>query len=135
MKISFDQLSRLVTPPKVIIHSLDLALYQVTVDLPGGGSALLVSDNGKPYRERNLNAVRDALQGIAMASLWLRQQSAYDEMVGQPPPALGTNALELRLDQGGNADQQDSLPCRGCLPDCPNRPYCQGKPWRRSGLH
>jgi len=26
--------------------------------------------------------------------------------------------------------QQDSLPCRGCLPDCANRHRCQGKPWR-----
>ncbi|WP_210426309.1 hypothetical protein [Marinobacter confluentis] len=22
------------------------------------------------------------------------------------------------------------LPCRGCLPDCPNYATCDGKPWR-----
>ncbi|CAN0584001.1 unnamed protein product [Ectocarpus sp. 12 AP-2014] len=22
------------------------------------------------------------------------------------------------------------LPCRGCLPDCPNYASCDGKPWR-----
>jgi len=22
------------------------------------------------------------------------------------------------------------VPCRGCLPDCPNRNRCDGKPWR-----
>ena len=26
--------------------------------------------------------------------------------------------------------QGDTVPCRGCLPDCANRQRCQGKPWR-----
>ena len=24
----------------------------------------------------------------------------------------------------------NSLPCRGCMPDCSNRQHCQGRPWR-----
>lgn len=27
----------------------------------------------------------------------------------------------------------ESLPCRGCTMDCPNRSRCDGKPWRIPG--
>jgi len=29
-----------------------------------------------------------------------------------------------------NPDHAPRLPCRGCMPDCPNYATCDGKPWR-----
>ena len=95
MKITFQGFSQLPEPVPVVIHSLEQALYQVTVVI-AGEEHLLMENNGKTFRRYNLQQVREALQPMPVASLTLRHQSAYDEMIGQPYREA-SNALEVSL--------------------------------------
>jgi hypothetical protein len=95
MALSIADFSRLEQPVHVVIHSLDRALYQVTVLLEGQ-EQLLVESPGRPFRHHNLQQVREMLHTLPVASITLRQQSAYDEMIGQPAREEA-NTLELPL--------------------------------------
>ena len=95
MGISFTELRASIEARTVIICSLEQALYQVLVVIDGV-ETLLREDNGRPYRSHNLQLVREALQNMPIASMVLRQQSAYDEMIGQPPREQD-NCLEVHL--------------------------------------
>lgn len=104
MALTFDDFTRLAQPVPVIIHSLDRALYQVTV-LLDEKEQLLIDDSGRPYRSHNLQQVRDALRVLPVASITLRQQSAYDEMIGQPArEEANTLEVSLSLDDAGPPD-------------------------------
>jgi hypothetical protein len=83
MTISIQQLLASKGSHNVVIHSLERSLYQVTVFIEDK-ERLLRDNNGKPFRRRSLNAVKESLQGAPISQLSLRQQSAYDEMIGQP---------------------------------------------------
>ena len=93
MALTIEEFTRLEQPAQVIIHSLHPALYQVTVVLHGQ-EQLLVDGSGRPFRSHNLQQVRETLQAMPVASISLRQQSAYDEMIGQPAREEA-NTLEL----------------------------------------
>ena len=93
MALTIKEFTRLAQPARVIIHSLDRALYQVTVVIDGQ-EQLLIVDSGRPFRSHNLQHVRETLQVMPVASITLRQQSAYDEMIGQPAREE-ENTLEL----------------------------------------
>ena len=95
MKISFEEFARRAEPVDVIIHSLEQALYQVTL-LIDNREQLLVENDGRTFRRHSLQQVREALQTMPVSSLRLRHQSAYDEMIGQPLRE-GSNALDLPL--------------------------------------
>lgn len=95
MKISVREFAGLGEKVPVIVHSLDQALYQVTV-LIDGAERLLVDGKGRPLRSHSLQRVREMLRRLPVASLVLRQQSAYDEMIGQPLRE-GENTLEVPL--------------------------------------
>ena len=95
MKLTFEQFAGLTEPVPVTIHSLDQALYQVTLVIEGK-EHLLVENSGRTFRRHTLQQVREALQTLPVASLTLRQQSAYDEMIGQPSRE-GPNTLEVSL--------------------------------------
>ena len=94
MKLSFGQFKSL-APCKVVVHSLDQALYQVTV-IKGGQEHLLVEDGGKAFRRHSIGEVVEVLRFMPVESAVLRQRSAYDEMVGQPLRE-GDNVLEVPL--------------------------------------
>ncbi len=79
----------------VVIRSLDQALYQATVVLEEG-ERLLLDSKLRPLRFHSLQAMREALAPLDIGSLTLRQQSAYDEMIGQPLRD-GSNVLEVPL--------------------------------------
>jgi hypothetical protein len=95
MKISVRELALVEDRVPVIVHSLDQALYQVTV-LIDGAERLLVDDSGRTLRSHSLERLREMLARLPVASLVLRQRSAYDEMIGQPPRE-GDNVLEVSL--------------------------------------
>ena len=93
MALTIEEFTQLEQPARVIIHSLDRALYQVTAVLQGQ-EQLLIDGSGRPFRSHNLQQVRETLQAMPVASITLRQQSAYDEMIGQPAREEA-NTLEL----------------------------------------
>ena len=95
MKMTFSELLRRGEPATFTIHSLDQALYQVTVTV-GGAEYLLREDDGRPFRRHSLTEVRESLQVLPVTAIYLRQTSAYDEMIGQPVRD-GDNTLELPL--------------------------------------
>ena len=95
MKISLEALSRLDRPVPVIIHSLDQALYQVTVSIDGD-IYLLTEGSGSILRRHSLQQVRELLREMPVESIKLRHQSAYDEMIGQPV-RTEDNTLEVSL--------------------------------------
>lgn len=95
MKISLQQLQRSVGLTRVVIHSLDFSIYLAYAEF--GGDPLLVTEvDGKPLRTRNITEMKQRLAAVPLPALFLRQQSAYDEMVGQPV-RMGDNALEVPL--------------------------------------
>lgn len=92
--IKLKDLGRYGTLQKVIIESLDLALYRVLVELDGE-ECLLEEKQGKTLVRHNQNELRELLSPFPIKALMLRHQSAYDEMVGQPPKT--GNMLEVPL--------------------------------------
>ncbi len=95
MKITFAEFARLEQPADVVIHSLDQALYQVTITIDDS-TYLLAENDGKTFRCHSLQRAREVLQNMPVASIVLRQLSAYDEMIGQPVRDQG-NTLEIPL--------------------------------------
>ena len=61
-----------------------------------GDACLLAEDSGRPFRRHSLNDVREVLHTLPLAGAKLRQTSAYDEMIGQPPRE-GSNVMEVPL--------------------------------------
>ena len=99
MKISLQQLKRLEGVDKLIIHALDLSLFQASVVIEGQ-EYYIADAAGRLLRSHNKLELQALLQDVVAAKVVLRHQSAYDEMVGQPP-RLGDNTLEVDL---GNPD-------------------------------
>ena len=95
MRLTINEFTALPDGADVTIHSLEQALYQVTVLLPAGPH-LLVDKKGKTIRTRSLQQMREILQVLPVNTITLRHQSAYDEMIGQPPRE-SSNALEVKL--------------------------------------
>lgn len=95
MPITLEALKRRATVAKVIVHSLDPCLYQCTA-LVDGQEVLVVDDQAKPLRAFNVLDAQAYFDGITVELMVLRQQSAYDEMVGQPLRD-GSNTLEVPL--------------------------------------
>ena len=95
MRLSIIQFAALTDAADVTIHSLEQALYQVTVALPSGPH-LLVDKKGKAISSRSLQKIREMLQVLPVGTITLRHESAYDEMIGQPQRE-SSNALEVNL--------------------------------------
>ncbi len=95
MKQKLSELRDLGPLQKVAIRSLELSLYLAEVELQGRRYAIC-DDDGRPLRAVNLVAMREMLRDLQIESLVLVQESAYDEMIGQPLRE-GSNALEVPL--------------------------------------
>lgn len=95
MKITLKQLQRSRRSHHFIVHSVGTMLYRVTVAIDAEPH-LLVADNGKPLTRHSLGAMRAALQPVDVASLMLRQDSPYDEMIGHGQ-RQGPNTLLIPL--------------------------------------
>ncbi|GAL30527.1 hypothetical protein JCM19239_3137 [Vibrio variabilis] len=80
---------------KLVIHSLEMSLYQASVILDGE-EHYVTHDNGSLLRTHNVVDMRRLCQNLTATETVLRQDSAYDEMVGSPIRA-GENTLEVPL--------------------------------------
>lgn len=98
MTISLKTLQQQSEIEKVIIHSLDCALYQVSV-LIKGQELYLTDEKGKFLRSHNKLSLQALFEGLPVRQMVLRQQSAYDEMVGQPLREAD-NFLEVPIGNG-----------------------------------
>ena len=95
MTIKMQEVRALPQIDKVTIHSLDLCLYQVSI-LYRGEEHYITDSGGKLLRSHNLVSMQALFEGLRVKQMVLRQQSAYDEMVGQPL-RQGSNAIEVPL--------------------------------------
>jgi hypothetical protein len=80
---------------KLVIHSLEMSLYQASVVLDGE-EHYVTHDNGSLLRAHNVVDMRRLCQNLSAKEVVLRQDSAYDEMVGSPIKH-GQNTLEVPL--------------------------------------
>lgn len=93
MKLHVADLAKYPSLSKVIVHSLDQMLYIITVVIDGR-EHLLYRDDGRPFRTNRLSEIHSVLAPAIIEETVLRQQSAYDEMIGQPLRE-GDNTLEV----------------------------------------
>jgi hypothetical protein len=94
MKVSLRDLDRNAVT-RVVIESVDLSLYiaHATVDKT---ERVITDHEGKVLKTRNLLEMQRTLRKILDCEFFLRQRSAYDEMVGHQHRATD-NAMELPL--------------------------------------
>ena len=80
---------------KLVISSLEQALYQAIVIVDGEEHVVWETEK-KCLRSRNLMQIRECFEGLEIPETVLRQESAYDEMIGQPSRDA-SNRLEVPL--------------------------------------
>lgn len=79
---------------KIVICSLDQSLYQALMVNDDIEQLIWVS-NSKPLKTRSLMKMQELFEGLDVDELVLRQESAYDEMVGLDVKV--SNRMEVRL--------------------------------------
>ncbi len=95
MKISIDELHRWQPLGTVIIRSLDLSLYHA-VAIIDGREHLVADSAGKPLRYHSIMGFKRRLANLDIEQMLLEQDSAYDEMIGQPP-RTAANTLRVPM--------------------------------------
>tara|TARA_R110001583_G_scaffold188926_1_gene351493 strand:- start:2522 stop:2845 length:324 start_codon:yes stop_codon:yes gene_type:complete len=93
--ITIKQLRAVPIISKVIMHSLDMSLYQVSV-LLDGAEHYVTDDKGVLLRSFKILELQALFESLPVEQMVLRQQSAYDEMINQPM-RQGSNMLEVPL--------------------------------------
>ena len=96
MKLTVKELKRAsARVEKVVIESVDLSLYiaRAVID---GEERVVAENDGKLVKTHNLLEMKRRLKSLVDCELFLRQQSAYDEMVGHSYAAQ-TNTMEISL--------------------------------------
>ena len=94
MKVAINKLASL-DISSVVIESVDLSLYIAHVRV-GDTEHVITDRQGKVLKTRNLLEMQRLLRKAVSCEFFLRQRSAYDEMVGQPAWDCD-NALEVSL--------------------------------------
>ena len=80
---------------EVIIESVDLSLYIAYARIDGE-EYVIADRQGKVLKTRNLLEMQRMLRKAVTCEFFLRQRSAYDEMVGHAHQAAD-NSMELPL--------------------------------------
>ena len=94
MKVSINKLTSL-DISSVVIESVDLSLYIAHVCV-GDNEHVITDRQGKILKTRNLLEMQRLLRKAVTCEFFLRQRSAYDEMVGHANRAAD-NSMELPL--------------------------------------
>lgn len=95
MAIALSKLNKYFSVDKLIFHSVDLSLYQVSAIIDGQEHYVT---NGKNQflRAANVIELQKLLKDVTAKESVLRHTSAYDEMVGGPEKTF-SNLLEVPL--------------------------------------
>ena len=94
MKVAINKLASL-DISSVVIESVDLSLYIAHVRV-GDNEHVITDRQGKVLKTRNLLEMQRLLRKAVSCEFFLRQRSAYDEMVGHAHRAAD-NGMELPL--------------------------------------
>ena len=95
MTIRLSKLKKYFVVDKLIVHSIDLSLYQASAIIEGE-EHYITDERGVLLKSRSLVDFQKQLAGIAATVTVLRHTSAYDEMVGGSEKGE-SNALEVPL--------------------------------------
>lgn len=93
--INVSKLAKYFFVDKLIYHSIDISLYQASVVLEGK-EHYITDDKGKVLRSFKLIQLQKILRKVKAKETVLRQESAYDEMIGGPEKT-SPNTLEVPL--------------------------------------
>ena len=96
MSVTLKQIAELSSIEKVIIHSFDGSLYLVSVSVNGEEHYLVDDATGIPVKARHHLMLQKLFARQHVRTMVLRQQSPYDEMVGQPV-GKDDNRMEVPL--------------------------------------
>lgn len=96
MKITLSSLKLRQPIERLAIRSTELSLYLAEVEIEGERH-IVCEDGGKPLRTVNLVNMREKFVDLDIREMVLVQESAYDEMIGQPARE-GSNSLEVPLE-------------------------------------
>ena len=80
---------------KLVICSLEQALYQAVVVIDDE-EHVVWKDNKQCLRSRNLTSLRECFGHLGINEVVLRQESAYDEMIGAPSKQA-SNRMDVPL--------------------------------------
>jgi len=95
MSINLDKLEQYFVVDKLIYHSIDLSLYQVSAIIDGN-EHYVTDRNSKLLRGVNLIELQKIMKLVKAKSSALRHTSAYDEMIGGPDKN-NSNMLEVPI--------------------------------------
>jgi hypothetical protein len=110
MTIALTDLKKRTFVEKVIIHSHDLSLYLLSVVIDGT-EHYVIDDQGRMVRSFNKLDLQGHFSSMTVGRMVLRQQSAYDEMVGASFEPTD-NTMEVLIGgeaYGVSADSADSV--------------------------
>ena len=94
MKVNIDELGSL-DVDEVVIESVDLSLYIAHASI-ADQEHVIADRTGKVLKTRNLLDMQRALRKAVTCEFYLRQRSAYDEMVGHSHRTVD-NSMKLPL--------------------------------------
>ncbi len=83
MAMPLSTLERFFYLDKLVVHSLDMSLYQVSVEVDGE-EHFITDKNGTMLRAFSIVELQRQCAALNVKQWVLRQQSAYDEMIGSP---------------------------------------------------
>lgn len=95
MRIALTELQHAGPVDKAIINSTERCLYYLSVEI-GGEEYRVVDAQKRALTARNKLDLQQIAEAVKARRIVLRHESAYDEMVGQPPGKRG-NRLEVPL--------------------------------------
>ena len=95
MTIALSKLEKYFVVEKLVLHSVDLSLYQASAIIDGE-EQYITDDKGALLRSRSLLDLQKLLREVSANQSVLRHTSAYDEMIGGAEKP-DTNALEVPL--------------------------------------
>ena len=87
--ILLSALSQFESIDKVIIESLEQALYRVVIEIDGQ-EYYVMEKKGRAFTRHSIVAIQEQLQLLVIKEMYLQHSSPYDEMIG------------LEVNKGGN---------------------------------
>jgi hypothetical protein len=95
--LKISQVHNLEKIDKVIFHSIDISLYQVSIEIDGA-EFYLTDNRGKFLRAFNVLDLQKQVRGLPYEKMVIRHVSPYDEMVGLPTnTSPNGNTLEVEV--------------------------------------
>lgn len=95
MTMPLSKLEKFFYIDKLVVHSIDLSLYQASVVIDDE-EHYITNEKGDYIRAISVLEIQKICRKLKVKSWVLRQQSAYDEMIGMPN-SKQDNTLEVPL--------------------------------------